>query len=319
MDSENNCRLVSSRGILKSCDIHSATPISSIKELVNYNWDALRPGSTVYVCSSALGQVAQSLDRLPHPIILVSGDADEDVPFQIFSSNVDFQTFIESPKIIHWFAQNGVIRHPKFSQIPIGLDYHTMSAVLNIYGPQCSPLEQERALQQILQRASMLINRSHKTYSNFHSLPTVVSREEMRIANPHLSFNSSVLSGNDRSLAIEHVPASIVERELRRVDRKTTWENQAQYAFVISPHGYGLDCHRTWEALCLGCIPIVRTSPLDGLFEGLPVYIVQDWSDVTEANLKKVLADFSQRTFDLNRLTLSYWMNKINAKKALVV
>jgi hypothetical protein len=68
----------------------------------------------------------------------------------------------------------------------------------------------------------------------------------------------------------------------------------------------------------LGCIPIVRTSPVDSLFEGLPVYIVQDWSEVTEDNLKKVLTDFSQRTFDLNRLTLSYWMRQINAKKSLV-
>jgi hypothetical protein len=318
MDSENNCRLVSSRGILKSCDIHSATPVSSIKELDNYNWDGLRPGSTVYVCSSALGRLARLLGQLPHPIILVSGDADEDVPYQISSSKDDFETFIESPKIIHWFAQNGVTRHPKFSQIPIGLDYHTMSEAVNIFGPQHSPLEQEHALQQILQGAPTLINRSYKSYSNFHSLPTVVSREENRIAYPHLSFNSSVLSGNDRSLAIERIPASLVEYELRRVDRITTWENQAKYAFVISPHGYGLDCHRTWEALCLGCIPIVRTSPIDGLFEGLPVYIVQDWADVTEANLKKVLTDFSQRTFDLNRLTLSYWMNQINAKKLLV-
>ena len=319
MDSENNCRLVSSRGILKSCDIHSATPISSIKELVNYNWDALRPGSTVYVCSSALGELVQSIDRFPHPIILVSGDTDGDVPHQFFSSHVEFLAFIENPKIIHWFAQNGVIRHPKFSQIPIGLDYHTMSAEVTILGPQQSPLEQEHTLQQIVQHAPALIKRVHKTYSNFHSVTTLDSRENLKVALPHLSFTSSVLSGNDRSLARELVPASVVEYELRRVDRKTTWENQAQYAFVISPHGYGLDCHRTWEALCLGCIPIVRTSPLDGLFEGLPVYIVQDWSDVTEDNLKKVLADFSQRTFDLNRLTLSYWMNKINAKKALVV
>jgi len=42
---------------------------------------------------------------------------------------------------------------------------------------------------------------------------------------------------------------------------------------------------------------------------------VNDWSDVTEENLRKVLNEFSQRKFDLNRLTLKYWMDKINSKK----
>ena len=50
--------------------------------------------------------------------------------------------------------------------------------------------------------------------------------------------------------------------------------------------GNGLDCHRTWELLYLGCIVITRTSPLDPLFEGLPVVIVRDWEEVGDrANL----------------------------------
>jgi len=115
--------------------------------------------------------------------------------------------------------------------------------------------------------------------------------------------------------AKELIPSDLVDYETCRVDRETTWKNQSQYAFVISPHGNGLDCHRTWEALCLGCIPILRTSPLNALYDELPVYIVQDWSDVTEENLRRILNEFSQRKFDLNRLTLKYWMDKINSKK----
>ncbi len=65
---------------------------------------------------------------------------------------------------------------------------------------------------------------------------------------------------------------------------------QSEYAFVISPHGNGVDCHRTWEALALGCVPIVRTSPLDALYEGLPVLIVSNWCEVT--------ADFLRRHID---------------------
>jgi hypothetical protein len=293
---EHDCRFVSSRGILKSCDIHSATPVSSIHNLLNYQWNNLQPGSTVYVCTSAVGSFTQLLAQIPCPIILVSGDADEDAPTNIFASEKDFLTFIENPKIIHWFAQNGIITHPKFSPIPIGLDYHTMSQAVTHWGPKLSPTEQEQLLQTIHQAAAPLSQRILKAHANFHFLMTTKY-------------------GADRVRAKELIPSDLVDYETRRVDRETTWRNQSKYTFVISPHGNGLDCHRTWEALCLGCIPIVRTSPLDALYADLPVYIVNDWSDVTEINLRKVLNEFSQRKFDLNRLTLKYWMDKINSKK----
>ena len=313
---ENDCRFVNSRGILKSCDIRSGTPVSSIKEFIDYRWEGLQPGSTVYVCSSAIGQLAVNLDKIPCPIVLISGDADEDVPTQIFASELDFHTFIDSPKIIHWFAQNGVARHQKFSPIPIGLDYHTMTRAGNIFKKLSKPDEQEKLIQEILNNAPILTKRLFKCYSNFHFITTVEDRKRMMAnAHPLLSRLTSALAIDDRVRAMELISPDLIDYEPTRVDRDTTWRNQSKYAFVISPHGNGLDCHRTWEALCLGCIPIVRTSPLDSLYEGLPVYIVNDWSDVTEENLKRVLNDFSQREFDLSRLTLKYWVDKINSQK----
>ena len=78
----------------------------------------------------------------------------------------------------------------------------------------------------------------------------------------------------------------------------------------------GLDCHRTWEALFLGCIPIVKTSPIDSLFEDLPVLIVKDWSDVTPKLLENTMKEFKKKekngAFDYKKLTLKYWVNKIN-------
>ncbi|MEI6121357.1 MAG: hypothetical protein WCP90_02450 [Opitutae bacterium] len=164
------------------------------------------------------------------------------------------------------------------------------------WGSKISPTSQEELLQSIQQTATPLPQRILKAHANFHFLMTTKY-------------------GADRVRAKELIPSDLVDYETRRVNRETTWRNQSQYAFVISPHGNGLDCHRTWEALCLGCIPIVRTSPLDTLFADLPVYIVNDWSDVTEENLRRILNEFSQRKFDLNRLTLKYWIDKINAKK----
>ena len=56
------------------------------------------------------------------------------------------------------------------------------------------------------------------------------------------------------------------------------WEMQSQ--FVLSPLGAGFDCHRTWEALLLGCIPIVKAAKINDLFEGLPVITVHDWNEI---------------------------------------
>lgn len=52
--------------------------------------------------------------------------------------------------------------------------------------------------------------------------------------------------------------------------------------FVVSPWGAGPDCHRNYEAMAMGAVPIVlRHAGLDQLFENEPVLIVNKWSDVT--------------------------------------
>ena len=101
------------------------------------------------------------------------------------------------------------------------------------------------------------------------------------------------------------------------VTRLKTWNKQKEYAFVISPHGGGYDCHRLWEALILGCIPIVKTSPIDTLYEGLPVLIVKEWSDVTIELLTKTIVEFKEKEinkeFVYEKLSLQYWIHKFKS------
>lgn len=52
--------------------------------------------------------------------------------------------------------------------------------------------------------------------------------------------------------------------------------------FAICPPGNGRDTHRVYECLFFGVIPIVKTSFLDPLYRQFPVWIVNDWSEVTE-------------------------------------
>ena len=125
--------------------------------------------------------------------------------------------------------------------------------------------------------------------------------------------------GYDRYEAITKIPNNLTFSEKEIVNRNDSWIKQSKYAFVVSPLGNGLDCHRTWEALILGCIPIVKTSGIDNLYKDLPVLIVDDWNDVTKELLENVVNDFKEKhekgLYNYDKLLLKYWVDKINSHK----
>jgi len=116
---------------------------------------------------------------------------------------------------------------------------------------------------------------------------------------------------NDRASAISTIPATLLWQQTMFIPRIETWKNMTEYTFVLSPFGNGLDCHRTWEALLCGCIPIVRTNVFNELFEGLPVLIVENWKDITLSLLQNTVIDFKvkhkQNEFQYEKLKLSYY------------
>ena len=81
-----------------------------------------------------------------------------------------------------------------------------------------------------------------------------------------------------------------------------------KYKFVISPEGNGIDCHRHYEALLAGCIPIVEHNPLiEEKYKGCPILYTDDYSEITEDYLLKVYDDMKGRTYDFSRLFLSFY------------
>ena len=50
--------------------------------------------------------------------------------------------------------------------------------------------------------------------------------------------------------------------------------------YVLSPPGNGIDCHRTWEALFLGAIPIVKRKYWPFAHLDLDVTVVDEWEDI---------------------------------------
>tara|TARA_B100000497_G_C7616702_1_gene370418 strand:- start:100 stop:1146 length:1047 start_codon:yes stop_codon:yes gene_type:complete len=89
----------------------------------------------------------------------------------------------------------------------------------------------------------------------------------------------------------------------------------SQYKFVLSPPGAGMDCHRTWEALYIGCIPIVITSKIDELYEELPIVVVKDWSEITKEFLERkydeVMKNEQENKYNMEKMELKYWTDKL--------
>lgn len=300
MDDESSCYYVGSRGLLKSCDHHCPNPHSSLRYV---DWDiqphTLKDGDSIYICSSALSFFVNHL--LPHiqtRFILLSGDSDDEIPTESLSSH-DFNRLIADDRLIVWFSQNLIYspkQYPKIQFLPIGMDYHTMTNGDSSWGPKSSPKIQEDLLFAIAKKARPLEERNPTAYTTFHF----------------------AIHRGSRRQAYDQIPKDLVYYEPNHIPRLQSWNRQIEYAFVISPPGEGLDCHRTWEALCLGCIPIMISTPLDDMFEGLSVLIVNAWSDVTRELLNKTVAEYSMKEWCLDKLQLKYWVNLINSYKKLV-
>ena len=349
---EAACRFVSSRGLLKSCSIHSSYPRSSSPNDLEHvrqfivNQDKYRHRQTpvgIYVCCDTFQEFIQTYaNQITVPYIVVSGDGDltmfheavtrekyhKFLMFMIssnlhglFSQNMDIQgcrVFLtekitklwtanaaiyktsDAPKTVEDAIQN-VTR--KLRQFPIGMDYHTISAnpwhrwaigstdtAATAVAPH-TPLGQECTLiREIRDTMKPFYQRKIRIYSNVMLCPDRF---------------------NDRVTAIREIPAELISPQTTFIPRIQTWRNKTGFAFVLSPFGNGMDCHRTWEALLCGCIPIVRSTVFNDLFEGLPVLIVERWSDISLQLLVTALADFKDKhdkgELKYEKLELAYY------------
>ena len=298
---ELGCKYVSSRGLLKSCERRNKCPESSSRHIDGDILDNLKDYDVVHICCwlSITIFITKYAPTITKKIIIVSNDSDFDSP--IFEKPVgkgdeiakeEILNFINSPFCVHWFTQNCTLFHPKVSAIPIGMDYHTFNYV-------CPSQRQELILTQIKSNAQHWDKRLIKCYGNFH----------FAMDNKYYT--------HERYDCFNHVPKSVCIYEPKRINLDATWINQTKCAFVLCPAGGGLDCHRTWEALILGCIPIVKrfNIPLENVYDDLPVLMVDDWEDVTLDLMLETIAIFNSRQFNYDKLMLKYWVDLIYSFK----
>jgi hypothetical protein len=89
------------------------------------------------------------------------------------------------------------------------------------------------------------------------------------------------------------------------------------YKFVISPEGNGVDCHRHYEALMAGCIPIVEhNEDIKKKYGNVPILYTHDYSEINEEYLKKKYEEMIDQEYDFSRLFLDYYEQE--ARDAIV-
>jgi hypothetical protein len=115
-----------------------------------------------------------------------------------------------------------------------------------------------------------------------------------------------------RKQSLSQIPYDLLVKHNDFIKRTDNWNNIIKYSFVLSPYGNGMDCHRTWESICLGSIPIVLATNFKHMFKDLPVLIVNNWSDITDKLLNDTIEEYKTKTFNYDKITLSYWVKLIN-------
>jgi hypothetical protein len=185
-----------------------------------------------------------------------------------------YKIFLKENKIIAWFGQNVNYSDDKLKPLPIGIGYSFYNSDIKII---------DKVKKQSFEK-------KHLLYMNFNKL---THKERLHVYN--LFHNKAYC----------YTP--------QRVDFENYLKDLASAKFVLSPRGGGVDCFRTWEALYMGAIPIVKTSALDPLFKNLPVLIIKNWESITEEFLLEKYEEMKKKQYKLEKLNINYWYELIHS------
>jgi hypothetical protein len=242
-----------------------------------------------------LNKIDNILDHIKKPFVLITAMEDTEFPTEIDSNLIN--KIKSNPFFKHWFPINKTTPNDElFTSIPYGLDYWTLSTK-PCFDENIQDFNQQNSvLEKISIQSQTFSQRIPKIYGNFH-----LNHTDTRY-------------GGWRNKLLNIIPNDIIFYEPFTLPRSESYRNMSKYSFVVSPFGHGLDCIRTFEALCLGCIVILRKSCLDIIYEDLPLLIVNEWEDINETLLKNTLIEYSNKQFNYEKLKMEYWIQLVNSK-----
>jgi hypothetical protein len=263
-------------------------------------FDDIGGGELVWVRGSWLASfVERVLPRIRDDFVLVTGDTDSSLPSDAPKIAA---ALLDSPHMLRWYTQNfdGSRPESRISPIPIGLDLHTRSERPAWGEAVATPAEQEAELEAIARTLPPLAERVPAIYVDFGwSTDPRPPRSGARLSQPR-NWIVAVLRSHP-----------LVVCQDTRLPRAEVWRRRGRYAFSLSPHGNGLDCHRTWEGLVLGQVVLVPSSSLDPLFEGVTAFPFAGWEDLTSDNLARWLDMACRLAHPAPALTSEHWITRM--------
>ncbi|CAN2170740.1 hypothetical protein MCETOYE15_00046 [Candidatus Nanopelagicaceae bacterium] len=153
------------------------------------------------------------------------------------------------------YAVNLLQESQSFSPIPIGLENRNLFT-------NGVPIDFEKSL------ASNRKNPQDRTTLVLQAFSVHTNREERE--------NCITVASQLGSKRLQHATPFEYRRAL------------SESKFVLSPAGNGYDCHRTWEAMYLGAIPILRRVHWPFINRNLPVLLVDEWENLLELDLSTI-------------------------------
>tara|TARA_B100002019_G_scaffold293170_1_gene319124 strand:- start:2223 stop:3059 length:837 start_codon:yes stop_codon:yes gene_type:complete len=208
---------------------------------------------------------------------------DIDHNFNIFTHNSDipindeFLKYLNDPRVINWYGQNIDIEHEKLKSVPIGLANPKWA-----HGNQDKFREcQESALP-----------KENLIYCNFDINTNTTHRLKcLNSLNESVNKHNTLIRMKGGNGGLDNLQFSDYIKEL------------SSCYFCLSPNGNGIDCHKHWECLYLGVIPIVTKSINMNFYKDLPFLILDDWDDlknleITEETHKKLWGDFDPSSLE---------------------
>lgn len=227
----------------------------------------------VYVDSDRVLEFFKKVKEIKCPnFILLSHNGDT-----IFGENEVY----EKPNfIVKWFGQNiNVINTNTIISLPIGLERPHWS--LSRYGDFAFKHKK------IYQYSNLIFEKNSLCYINFNIETNRMKRSWIVDYFSNEVWCKTRIGGINGSL------------DNYFTDCKSSY-------FVLCPDGNGIDCHRNWEMLYLGSIPIVEKSNFHSeIYSNLPVIIVDSFKQINQKYLLQMIN--TTPIINYEKLKFSYW------------
>jgi len=162
-----------------------------------------------------------------------------------------YLSILDNPHLIKWYGMNCHIIHKKLQPIPIGI------------ANECWPHGDKHSLLEVANNPSF---KQGLVYSNFQKSTNIQDRS-----------NVNNILQNLQGLDIE----------TKTLTYRKYLEKLNTYKFCISPPGNSVDCHRVWESIYVGTIPIVLKSIPMVFFKDCPILFINTWTDLLTMDLEK--------------------------------